>query len=77
MNVLEMVGKYLEENGFDGLFNRDGECACEMGDLAPCDQVGADCEAGCIHTRDCDCKHCQGNNPTYLMKPHPVERELP
>ena len=46
MNVEEIVGKWLVENGFDGLFNADGECACEIGDIAPCCEISGDCQAG-------------------------------
>ncbi len=61
-NVLEMVGGWLREYGYDGLFNA-GECACLLGDLAPCDQILNDCEAGyrvegctgnCASPGDCD-----------------------
>jgi len=45
MDVKEIVEKYLEENGFDGLFY-PGECACRCGDLAPCDHILLECEPG-------------------------------
>ena len=45
MTVLEMIEHYLRENGYDGLYN-PGECACLVGDLAPCGEVGHDCMAG-------------------------------
>ena len=35
MTVREIIKKYLEENGFDGLYN-PGECACKKDDLMPC-----------------------------------------
>ena len=49
MNVItveQIVKKYLEENEFDGLFNEYSECSCLVGDLAPCGEIGLDCEAG-------------------------------
>ena len=45
MSVLEIVKKYLEAEGFDGLYHQFG-CACEKNDLAPCGNFGPDCEPG-------------------------------
>ena len=45
MNVVEIVEDYLKKNGFDGLYN-DGNCACEIGELAPCDNMDSNCEPG-------------------------------
>ena len=44
MNVEEIVEKWLIDNGYDGLFNDD--CACEIGDIAPCCGISGDCQAG-------------------------------
>lgn len=44
--VLAIVEDYLKCNGFDGLVAGDRECACILADLAPCGDVGDDCEAG-------------------------------
>lgn len=54
MNPKEIVRKYLEENGFDGLF-RDGKCACTKDDLwwGCCDSPMKDCEPG--YKSPCDC----------------------
>ena len=49
--VKEIVKKYLEDNKFDGLFS-DGECACIIDDLAPCDGICFECEAGYKHEGD-------------------------
>ena len=35
MEVRDIVKKYLEDNGYDGLYE-PGECACKIDDLAPC-----------------------------------------
>ncbi len=43
MTVLEIVRKYLEENGYDGLCNPELECGCGLSDLAPCGELGLDC----------------------------------
>lgn len=49
----EMVRQYLIDHGFDGLCSDDAECACEVGDLAPCGEMYDTCWAG--YKRPCDC----------------------
>lgn len=44
MTVQEIVKKYLEENGYDGLC--DDECGCFIDDLNPCGSCMFDCQAG-------------------------------
>lgn len=56
MNCRDIVEKYLIENGFDGLYNPEGECACENNDLAPCDDIIAFCEPG--YKTKCDPENC-------------------
>ena len=46
MNVLEIVKEYLIQNGYDGLYNTAGECACLIEDLTPCSEVCSDYESG-------------------------------
>jgi len=46
MTVREIVEKYLEDNGYDGLYNTDKECACSLSDLIPCCDGFHDCEPG-------------------------------
>ena len=41
MRVLELVAQNLRQLGADGLCN--GECGCELGDLAPCNDYMGDC----------------------------------
>ena len=53
MNLKEIVKKYLKDHGYDGLFDRDGECACETDDLFPCDNPSAFCRPG--YKELCDC----------------------
>ena len=62
MSVKEIVKKYLENNGYDGLYNEI--CGCQNSDLMPCCCEGIeDCEAGykipcipetCPANGDCD-----------------------
>lgn len=45
MTALDIVTNYLKDNGYEGL-TRDAECACELGDLAPCGEDISHCEPG-------------------------------
>ena len=47
MKLINIVRKYLTDNGFDGLFCDCGiDCACKVDDLMPCDHPSTDCTAG-------------------------------
>lgn len=46
MRVIEIVAEHLRSRGFDGLFNGDAECGCEIGDLEPCMGGMSGCEPG-------------------------------
>lgn len=47
MTVSEIIAQYLLAHGFDGLYKPNGECACLVSDLGPCDECWAlDCRAG-------------------------------
>jgi hypothetical protein len=41
MTVRDIVKKYLEDNGYDGL--AINECGCGLGDLMPCDNASPYC----------------------------------
>lgn len=56
MTVQEMIRAYLESNGYDGLFN-PGECCCKKDDLAPCEYIQMDCQAGYLAPCDCQDEH--------------------
>jgi len=45
-NVKDIIREYLVANGYDGLFNFDGECACLLDDLMPCEQCCDECIPG-------------------------------
>ena len=44
MNAKEIVRRWLNRNGYDGLYCR--ECGCHVSDLMPCDESCARCSAG-------------------------------
>ena len=51
--IREMVAAHLAANGFDGLWQCGGECACEVDDLFPCGEPGEECLAG--YLAPCTC----------------------
>jgi len=60
MEIREIVKDYLEEHGYDGLF-QPGVCGCIINDLMPCCEPGTDCEAG----HRCD---CPSEDSEYMVK---------
>ncbi len=47
MNVKEIVSDYILKNGYEGLFNEDSDCGCEIDDFMPCsDGMCVECQAG-------------------------------
>ena len=53
MTAIDIIKTFLKLNGYDGLFNEDFECGCELDDLVPCGEVFLNCEAG--HKGPCTC----------------------
>lgn len=49
--VIQMVRLHLQTNGYGGLVADDIECGCELGDLAPCGEIGGGCQAGYRHVK--------------------------
>lgn len=45
MNCVEIIRKYLKDNGFDGLYNDDG-CCCGTENLVPCSEDFSYCLPG-------------------------------
>ncbi len=41
-----IVEQWLIDHGYEGLWNSDGECACELGELAPCGEISPECYPG-------------------------------
>lgn len=50
--VEDIVREYLAKNGYDGLYNDAGDCACKLDNLFVCDQVGTECSAGYLQPSD-------------------------
>jgi len=46
MTVKDIVTAHLKAHGFDGLCNQFGECACQLGDLFPCESPVDECQPG-------------------------------
>lgn len=46
--IIEMIEKYLKDNGFMGLCNNS--CGCYLPDLSPGDCLKGDCQAVCDPT---------------------------
>ena len=43
----QIIIERLKQDGFDGLFNPQNECACTINDgIAPCSGILTECEAG-------------------------------
>jgi len=82
MTVKDIIIEYLKNNGYDGLYNRWGQCACLIDDLVPCCGGIDECEPGYVHKSDCICKNCrhlalefEGEDSDWIMLSEPVVRE--
>ena len=62
VTVFDIIKGYLVANGFDGLFNDDNGCACELRDLLRCQDYYDDCEPG--YKTPCDGPY--GDDPNKL-----------
>ncbi len=51
MTVGEIIKKYLDDNGYDGLCG--DECGCSKDNLFPCGMASLDCVPG----YKCECNH--------------------
>lgn len=72
MKVKEIVKKYLQDNGFEGLFTPN-ECGCELSDLYPCgSECVLDCEPGYKHPAQEGSEHAF---MIYSKKPEEVKPE--
>ena len=46
MNVKQIVLKYLEDNGYDGLYDTKVTCGCDLDDIMPCEDFCGNCKPG-------------------------------
>jgi len=71
MTVKEIVKKYLEDNGYDGLCNYEPMCGCEINDLMPCREECTYCEAGYKEkpTPENYDDYMIGDNPDWIIVP--------
>lgn len=75
MNVLKIVETWLRQHNFDGLVEPDGECACKLGHLAPCGQIGHGCIPGHLAPCPPECGegcefHIVGNQSGWEVEGH-------
>lgn len=58
MDAKEIIKHYLANHDFDGLYNEQFECGCEIEDLDPCDDGIGNCEPA--YKAPCHCgEKCQ------------------
>lgn len=50
VTVKDIVEKFLQEQGKDGLYNPVGECGCPLTDVSPADCLSEHCLAACRRT---------------------------
>ncbi len=63
--------RWLIQRGFDGLWNRDGDCACKNADLYPCGGRQS-CEPGIVQPCPADCAEHDwhiGPKPVAVARP--------
>jgi hypothetical protein len=53
VDVGDIVVEYLTDNGYHGLYNPDGECACLIDDLGTCENIYQNCIAGWLAPCTC------------------------
>ena len=63
-DVVEMVNVFLKSNGYDGLYNENGECACLVDDLNPGCCLSYECEAG----YKAPCPGCCGDHDFHIVE---------
>lgn len=56
-DVTQMVTEWLKQNGYDGLYNDDGQCACDISDINPCGEICTECTAGMKEPCECGDGH--------------------
>lgn len=57
LTVGDLIADCITKYGYDGLYSEDGECACEVDDLAPCGWLNSNCKMGYRYwCSDADCE---------------------
>lgn len=74
--VRQMMEEYLKENGFDGLYNENGDCGCVIGDLMCCESEGIE---NCLGGYKIECNHDRedGEGCTFCISANKGEKECP
>lgn len=65
----EIVALWLQEHGYDGLYNEDDECGCGLGDFCPCENLANNCRAG--YSR----KTPEGSSVDFVIGPEKEDGE--
>ena len=67
MDIRDIIKKYLEDNGYDGLCGV--ECSCDSGDLAPCDNP-LECKPGWKCPKPGPCSEWEDSDTYYCALRH-------
>lgn len=71
LTVYQIVKRYLEENGFTGLYNTElDNCGCELDHLFPCCEFPIDCQAG----YKCECPASCGDHDYHVSPNKPKKK---
>lgn len=73
--VWKIVDERLTNDGYDGLYNPDAMCACEVGNLAPCGAISGDCIAGWKVPCSCGDHDWHISSASDGEQPDPCEEE--
>ena len=46
MTLRDILTEWLKAHHYDGLYDDEGECGCELSDIMPCDEPGMRCSPG-------------------------------
>ena len=75
MDIEEIVKEWLKANGYDGLYNSELECGCQLGDLMPCSEPHtSECLAGVGKLIDED-DRIIGTNTAWIIGPKETDKK--
>lgn len=73
MNCIEIIKKYLVDNGYDGLCDSDCNCGCGVNDLSPCDNLSLfHCKPA--HSKKLRCEDCEDGKYKECYDPNGEEK---